>query len=136
MELFITPAVMPANKFIGTATIISPVEAEKKSTNMVVGSMDVEAEQAVVIKITNETEYDIYRFAMGEKYATHVQCDFTALLYTADGTKIDAVYQTEGGDMFQFEFSDNTSYKVAPGETVYLVFIPAEAVEGFNVSVY
>ena len=126
---------------VGTATVIDPTEAEKQTVGtlgdrMQVDSMDVAAGEAVVIKITNELDGDITRFAMGEQYTTIVQCDFTALLYTADGQRVDAEYQVDGGDMYCFKNADASIYELAAGETVYLVFIPTEDVDGFNLDAY
>ena len=136
MELLITPGVMPANKFVGTATILSPIEAEQKVENgslkMVVENIALEANQPTVIELTNE-EFDggIFRFVFNGVSASNVK------IYASDGTVIDAEYQSTGANMLNFVLtSSGEVFTLAEGESMYIVIIPDSDTDSFTLTAF
>jgi hypothetical protein len=136
LEIYICPnAVTPQVRIIGTATMVAPEKAYKSESAMLVDGVDLVANQPIIIEITNEFDEDIYRFSfLGDMAQLQAKTNYEIALYRATGVKnIEVTYDSS---QYTFEYSDITEFKLAKGETCYIIIIPEDSVEGFEMRAY
>lgn len=136
LEIYICPnAETTQVRIIGTATIVAPEKAYKSESAMLVDGVDLVANQPIIIEITNEFDEDIYRFSfLGDMAQLQAKTNYEIALYSATGVKnIEVTYDSS---QYTFDYSDATEFKLAKGETCYIVIIPEESVEDFEMRAY
>lgn len=135
LEIYICPnAETTQVRIIGTATIVAPEKAYKSGSNMMTDDIDLVANQPIIIKLTNEFDTNISQFTFnGNAAQLHVNTNYVVALYSEDGIEDSAVtYDTSS---HTFEYADTTTFKLAAGETCYIILIPEGDVEDFYMSV-